>query len=214
MAAYMYRADGSALWFVGIGDYAGDKFVVPLTEYAGTQTLSATKAGGVNALPSTVTVTVTFATPSTGSIAWGGTTFSGKAVSTDIERFAFGATTVVPPSSANAPQTGWWWNASEPGVGYFIEQQSASIFMAAYMYGATTANTWYFALATLTPGAAVPTLATTLYQTANGQTLTGPNKDSVATSAGAIRLVCASTISCTLTLPSGRAVALTRFTSF
>jgi V8-like Glu-specific endopeptidase len=214
MAAYMYRNDGSAVWFVGIGDYAGDKFVVPLAEYAGTQTLTSTKAGGVTALPSTVTVTVTFLTSSTGSITWGGTTFSGKAVSTDIERFPFGATTVVPPSSANAPQTGWWWNASEPGVGYFIEQQSTSIFMAAYMYGATTANTWYFALSTLTSGTSVPTLATTLYQTANGQTLTGPNKTTVTNSVGAIRLVCASSTSCTLTLPSGRAVALTRFTSF
>jgi subtilisin family serine protease len=49
------------------------------------------------------------------------------------------------------PDNGWWWNSSESGSGYAIERQGNSIFMAAFLYEASGAATWYATLLALQP---------------------------------------------------------------
>lgn len=41
------------------------------------------------------------------------------------------------PAQAFTPESGWWWNPDEPGVGYNIEIQDNYMFVAAYTYQAT-----------------------------------------------------------------------------
>ena len=43
------------------------------------------------------------------------------------------------------PDTGWWWSASEPGTGYFVEVQRSSAFLSAYMYDDAGKATRYIA---------------------------------------------------------------------
>ena len=52
---------------------------------------------------------------------------------------------------AVAPENGWWWNPTESGSGYAIERQGNSIFMAAFLYEASGAATWYATLLSLQP---------------------------------------------------------------
>jgi len=52
---------------------------------------------------------------------------------------------------AAAPQDGWWWNPAESGSGYAIERQGDSLFMAAFLYEAGGAATWYAASLALQP---------------------------------------------------------------
>ncbi|KAF0813010.1 hypothetical protein IGB42_02406 [Andreprevotia sp. IGB-42] len=42
-----------------------------------------------------------------------------------------------------APVTGWYWNPAEGGRGFAIERQGDQIFMAAFLYEASGAATWY-----------------------------------------------------------------------
>lgn len=42
-----------------------------------------------------------------------------------------------------APQTGWWWNATESGRGFAIELRGNTIFMAGFMYAEDGRDAWY-----------------------------------------------------------------------
>lgn len=48
-------------------------------------------------------------------------------------------------SRAFTPESGWWWNPSEPGYGFSIEIQDNFIFMVAFAYNADGKPTWYAA---------------------------------------------------------------------
>ncbi len=47
------------------------------------------------------------------------------------------------PPVISGPQTGWWWNASENGRGFFIEKRGNNMFMAGYFYEADGRPTWF-----------------------------------------------------------------------
>ncbi|MGL1204190.1 hypothetical protein ACSTK0_25170, partial [Vibrio parahaemolyticus] len=47
------------------------------------------------------------------------------------------------------PQSGWWWNAAEPGRGYFLESQYSAagdqtIYAGYYMYDDAGNAVWYY----------------------------------------------------------------------
>jgi hypothetical protein len=44
-----------------------------------------------------------------------------------------------------APQTGWWWNPSESGRGFFVESHDGITFVGAYLYDADGHAAWYVA---------------------------------------------------------------------
>ena len=44
---------------------------------------------------------------------------------------------------AVSPQTGWWWNRSQPGTGFAIERQGNRIFLASFSYEDNGRSTWY-----------------------------------------------------------------------
>ena len=45
----------------------------------------------------------------------------------------------------NAIETGWWWNPNEPGRGFFVEVQGASMFFSGFMYTDDGRSAWYIA---------------------------------------------------------------------
>jgi len=46
-------------------------------------------------------------------------------------------------ANAIAPESGWWWNASESGRGFSIEIQDNTLFMAGFLYDESGAPFWF-----------------------------------------------------------------------
>ncbi|MBI1776469.1 MAG: hypothetical protein HYR63_14075 [Proteobacteria bacterium] len=221
-AAYMYRADGSSVWYVTSGPLSGASFTGTLNEYTGGGTLGGNPQPA-SLLGSVGTVTVTFSSATQGTILWGGSVFGSTAPTSTIVRFPFSgssSTTITPPATSSAPETGWYWNAAEGGTGWFIEMQGSQIFLATYMYNADGTARWYVALGAPIGGGVFGSsggllLTATLDEYAGGQTLTsGPRPNLTTLPQGQITVQFTSTTTATVTLPDGRQVQLSRFTQF
>jgi hypothetical protein len=109
-----------------------------------------------------------------------------------------------------APQTGWWWNASESGRGYTIEVAGRNLFFSSYLYDTTGRSIWYIS-------AGPTSLDGSLYvgnleSYSNGQTLTGAYKPPTLPPAiaGSLILAFNTATQGTLTWPGG-AVPINRF---
>jgi hypothetical protein len=44
---------------------------------------------------------------------------------------------------ALVPEDGWWWNPAQPGVGYNIETQNSTLFVALFIYDDNGSPAWY-----------------------------------------------------------------------
>jgi Cytochrome C oxidase, cbb3-type, subunit III len=114
---------------------------------------------------------------------------------------------VVSPPPAFEPQSGWYWNASESGRGFFIERRNASVFMAGFHYAADGRATWFTAQGTVLNN----TLNSPMSMFSGGQTLTGAYVGpQAAASPGNLRVDFLSATTANLNWPGG-VVALTRF---
>jgi hypothetical protein len=182
----------------------GSTFAAPLTTYLGGQTLN----GAYRSTTGTINngnISVTFSDATHGVITWpNGST-------TAIERFNIVPNGVNSVSSANTPQTGWWWNTAEPGRGFAFEIQNGTMFMAGYMYDDSGNPVWY--VSGPTP------MTNTLYftgkwqQYGNGQTLTGTYKSPsiVNANVGNVTVAFKDAATATLTLPNGSSIQIERF---
>ncbi|MDA8384498.1 MAG: hypothetical protein M0037_15860, partial [Betaproteobacteria bacterium] len=133
------------------------------------------------------------------------------------QRFAAipgGSTDAQPAGTA---QTGWWYDATEPGTGYSIEIQfnanypSGYMFMASYMYDASGNPVWYLSEGPMTTAT---TYQGTWAQFGGGVTLTGPYSAAsvVDSNLGPVTLQFTSATTAELTLPGASApIPLTRF---
>lgn len=110
---------------------------------------------------------------------------------------------------AHDPETGWWWNANEPGRGFSLEQQGEIIFFAAYQYDDSGSPTWLIAALTKDGEHG---FRGKLEEHANGQTLLGTFQPSerVNDNVGEITLVFTADDKGTMTWPGGT-VEITRF---
>ncbi len=85
-------------------------------------------------------------------------------------------TTLAPGVSAvalpqpMAPQSGWWWNTSEPGRGYALEVYGWKIIYSPFVYDVDGDPLWYMAYLATTDG---ETYTGDLLQYRNGQALNG-----------------------------------------
>ncbi len=107
------------------------------------------------------------------------------------------------------PQTGWWWNPAESGRGFAIEQQSNTIFFAAYLYRDDGSAVWHTAVM---EEKADGQYEGELEEFQNGQTLTGEyvKPESIA-GPGKIVLNFTDNTNGSLTLPSGTVIPISRF---
>ena len=198
MAAYMYTADGRAVWYVSGGTLNQDgTFKGDVIEYAGGQTLSgAFKPARVKGAVSTMQLSCSSSASCT--LVW-----AGRSVA--ITRFLFDSTN----KSASAPQSGWWWNADESGRGFFMEVQGNSLFVAGYMYDIVGNAIWYIASGALS----AQQLNASWAEYSNGQTLTSAYQVAQLknSAVGSLRLVFKDSQTAVMTMPGGRNVNLTRF---
>ena len=221
LAAYMYRSDGTSVWYVANGALSGNSFSGSLKEYAGGATLASSSQTATE-LGDVATVTLTFASATRAYLTWSGAAFTSGTVTTSLSRYSFtGSTAVTPPTSSDGPHTGWYWNSSESGTGWFVEVQGTQAFVAVYMYDADGTARWYVAQGYMTQSGGVFGASTgylleaTLTEYANGQTLTsGTQTGLLAVPKGTVTLQFASSTTATAILPGGRTQVLTRFTGF
>lgn len=108
-----------------------------------------------------------------------------------------------------APQTGWWWNPAESGRGFVIEVSGNNMFMAGYLYDAAGHATWMVSEGPVALDGSL--FNSTLYQVANGQTLSGAYKaPAPVTFAGPVTLSFNDARTGTLIWPGG-AIQIQRF---
>jgi hypothetical protein len=203
-AAFLYDESGRSTWYASTGTTSldGSLFVGDLLKVAGGQTLEgAYKAPGPaqNVGP----FVLAFSDALNGSMVWPGGTVA-------IERFNIAANGLNAPTQANVPESGWWWNASEGGRGFFIEWQGGTADLAGYMYDAGGNPVWYLSIFP-TPDAR--TFSGSWWSFANGQTLTGAYKPAtrINDNVAPVTIRFDTTTTATMTLPGGRQIPVTRF---
>jgi hypothetical protein len=201
MAGFQYDASGRASWFTTQGSVVSSKVFAPMSMFANGQTLTGPYVAP-QALSSPGTVGLTFTAADLATMNWpGGTTL--------LARFPFAGAGVV-AAQAGAPESGWWWNASEPGRGYAIEFQGNAIFVCGFMYDGAGNPVWYLINGTM----ATPThFEGNWMQFANGQSMGAPYRapQLINANVGSAKLDFSDARNGTLTLPDGRTIALTRF---
>ena len=221
LAAYMYRSDGTSVWYVANGPLTGNLFTGTLTEYGGGETISGSWQPAAS-VGDVATVTVSFLSASTATLYWTGGALGTSGTATSITRYSFtGSTAVTAPAISSAPQTGWYWNAEETGTGWFLEMQGTQVFLAVYLYDADGTARWYVAQGMMVSSAGVfgagagLTLEADLTEYSGGQTLTSSARPGLqAEPKGEITVRFTSTTAATVILPNGRQLELARFSQF
>ncbi len=203
MSGYLYDSTGHATWMVAEGKVSvdGSVFSNKLYQVANGQTLTGTyKAPGSITFPGDITLSFTNAR--SGTLIWPGGIIP-------IQRFddVIGQGNGTTP--AFVPETGWWWNQTESGRGYFIEIKNNYAFIAGYMYEADGRPVWYIAEGAMS---APQFFNSRFYEAANGQTLTGQYKKPNIQNGnvGSVSIQFLTTTTATLTLPDGRLLSITR----
>jgi len=208
-AGYLYEDDGSAVWYSSAGAMtSATSYAGPLQKFTGGQTLTGPYAAPT--LAGTVgTVALDFTSDTTATLTLNGRSFA-------LVRYDITAGGVAAGTGANMPETGWYWNAGESGRGYFIEVQRDQVFFAGFLYRTDGQPIWYYFAATAVPTASGGVaIQSPLNLCAGGQTLADPSRaPACGTLDQGVGLVFANPFTATLTLPDGRAVALSRFTRF
>lgn len=128
-----------------------------------------------------------------------------QVLTTEYARWkALDQATVTP----SAQHSGWWWNGTEPGRGYFVEVVNGRYFAAAFLYDAAGAPLWYV----MGPGAVASTgISSTFDRYTGGQTLTGAYKPATGpVASGDVTIAFSGSSSGTLRWGGG-SIALTRY---
>lgn len=119
----------------------------------------------------------------------------------------FALSAVAAPAS---PQSGLWWSPSESGRGYTLDAQNEYMVVAFFGYDDSGKMQWYYAEGPL--GCGGYCWSGVLYKFDNGQPLNGSwRANTITGNAGTISMAFTSRVTGTLTLPSGRQVAIQRF---
>ena len=96
---------------------------------------------------------------------------------------------------------GWWWNPAEPGRGYFIEQRSSRLFIAAFLYDSDGRATWFASVGSLVGSS---TYSAPLFAYCCGTALFDAYQANAQTgSVGTLSLVFTDSRHATLTWPGG-----------
>lgn len=210
IAAFMYDTSGNSIWYATgpYGVIAALEYEtnppVDLIEYLNGQTLTGpyqaptTKVAGGPAV-------LSFYDAADGNLGWEGV------AAVPITRFNFGPGGAQGAQPAGTPESGFWYAPSEPGRGYTIEVQGGTMFLAGYMYGANGNPVWY-------SSGPAPMASLQLYegvwqQFGGGQSLGGQYVAATVANAdvGNVSVQFSDTRNATLTLPTGRQVAISRF---
>ena len=203
LGAFLYDDDGAASWYVVNGPQSASIYSGTLAKFGAGQTLAGDYKPA-QLLGTAGNASINFTSSTSATLTWPGGTVA-------LQRFPVNGQSVI-AKPAGAPETGWWWNPSESGTGWFFEVQGSNIFLAGYLYDGSGRPVWYVASGSmLSPTAYDGNLQ--LY--AGGQTLTGGYRAPTSSApVGQVSLRFTTPTTATITLPTGRTVALSRFTNF
>ncbi|MDP2369580.1 hypothetical protein [Rhodoferax sp.] len=208
MSSFLYEENGAATWYVStLTSQADGSYVGSMTRYFGGQTLLGTYRSPTSTM-TVATAILNFSSKTLGTLT---VDFAGAAPrrTISLERFPISKPVAFTKSNSGF-QSGWWWNESEGGRGYFIEVQGSQAFIGSFMYEVSGQPTWYVSSATLVGD---NYLGGSLDQYVNGQSLSGAYKSPIAYpgGAGSFSLSFSSGNAGTLTLPNGKSVSLKRY---
>jgi DNA-binding beta-propeller fold protein YncE len=202
LAGYMYEIDETPIWYLGLGQYSRNQFVDELRQFANGQSLLGPFRPAEQLPTSPGPLALMALNPRHAVLDWPG----GPIL---LERFEFSPEGVANGPAAGMPETGWWYNESEPGSGTFFEVQNTRMFMAAYSYDNRGQASWNISLGEMN--------GTQLYEGVlqrceGGQILGGgflPAR--CLANQGQISIFFTSSTTALLTLPNGRQVPLSRY---
>ncbi|MBM3546320.1 MAG: hypothetical protein FJX54_05180 [Alphaproteobacteria bacterium] len=200
MGAFLYTAEGAPIWHLAQGTLGTTSWSGALALYQGGQTLtSAYRAPS----PVGTVGNAALAISSHTAAAMSG------AHSASLERYNFVSGGVAAGAQLGAPESGWWWNADEPGTGWFLEIQSSSLYLAGFLYDDSGQAIWVTSSGAMSSTRA---FSGTLSCCSGGQPLGGAYRSpSCSGDLGTLTLAFSSPLAATLTLPSGRQVAIKRY---
>lgn len=209
-AFYSYASDGTPVWYVsGPTAMSSSSYFSSMQQYRGGQTLTGSyQAATLSSTPGWLTIN--FSNDRTATLYfWNSSTGwdSGRSI-TRYDAITNGSAI---GTASGYPQTGWWWNASEPGRGYFIEAQNTTLFVSFYMYDTSGQATWYVASGSMTSAS---TFSGTLYSYSGGSYFTTSSFRAPTSSSavGSVSIQFSSETGAVLTLPNGSQISLTRYT--
>jgi hypothetical protein len=138
-----YTASGPPLWSLATQPGLGaGVFTGPLLEFGDGATLAGSyRPPSVRSTLGSSTLALTGPT--------GAQLLEGSAAES-AQRFEFSPGGVAAGPVGGYPETGWWWNPSQPGQGLFLEVQGTRIHLAMLAYDGTGRATWYLADAPMT----------------------------------------------------------------
>lgn len=201
LSSFLYTSDSSSIWYISSGGLSGNTYQGDLLQYGGGQVLGGSYRTA--SLVGTVgSVAIAFTSDTTATMTW-----PGGAVS--LQRFNIVSGGVAAGADADAPETGWWWNAAESGRGYFVEIQGSTLFLSGYMYDSRGQATWFVTQNTLSEPL---TYQGTLMEYGGGQTLTGTYRPvTSSTGRGSVTIQFTSATDGVIILPDGSQISLTRY---
>ena len=204
-ASFLYDASGRSTWYVssGLASLEGSLYVGDLLAASGGQTLGGSYPG-FPTLTKAGTVTMTFNSATNGTLIWPGGTVP-------MQRLPFVPNGLSLTPMANGIESGWWWNESEAGRGFFMEFQGDSLDVAGYMYDDQGNPVWYLTVAQMA-GPTKQSFSSSWWSFANGQTLTGAWKPNTRTSdhVAPVTITFSGADTAVMTLPNGRTTNLKR----
>ncbi|MSP48859.1 MAG: hypothetical protein EXQ95_05980 [Alphaproteobacteria bacterium] len=199
IGALAYEADGRSSWYLSSGSMrCGVEFSSTLVSYGGGQTLSG-RFRKPTAAHEAGRIGIRFLSPTQATLALP----NGRAVPLERYRLDGGARPDF------EPDTGWWWNPTEPGRGFVVEARNGALLLTGAMYDERGNPVWYVSHGPLAEGR---TYRGRWLRLAGGMTLDGDYRvPTDAADAGSIVLEFADATAATLTLPDGRLLPINRF---
>jgi hypothetical protein len=204
-ASFLYDASGRSSWYVATGAVSldGSLFNNELLSARGGQALG----GGYPGFPTLRNegpITLAFNNASTGTLVW-----PGGAV--PIQRFNIVPDGLNKPPVPNQPESGWWWNESEAGRGFFLEWQGGILNIAGYMYDDQGNPVWYLTQ-NAQPTTNAQSFSSNWWSFGNGMTLMGPWRPHARVNGNVapVTIQFQGAENAIMTLPNGRTTAITR----
>ena len=205
-AAFLYDISGRSTWYVSSGPVSleGSLYNGDLLRASGGQTLGGPYVR-FPTLASVGSMTLTFNNESTGTMVWPGGTVP-------IQRFNIIQNGLTAAPVAGVPESGWWWNESEAGRGFFMEWQGNTLDVAGYMYDDNGNSVWYLTVGEIGGSASARTFNGNWWSYGNGQTLTGAWRQNARTNSNVapMTITFSGPETALMTLPNGRTTNLRR----
>ncbi len=216
IAAYGYDETGAPHWRSGTltrsdAGVTATFYRGTIAEHRGGGTLAGGEAGNATRTGRHWTATLGISNRGIASLLSLTDNADGTVVSKRIQRFPIDGRAFQPPPAGAA--SGWFVDSSQPGVGYFVEQQGNRAFVSAFAYDAAGAPAWYVMGAPVAPtnGGWLMEAAVTAYRGGSPFAAAPPLATPVPVPAGTVAAGLGRD-AISLQLSTGRRITLSRFT--